>query len=96
MAKRNPDEYVILILTERDLNARDRVDIAQVDKTNFRWTRSDMDQADRVDFIGRDGVSVTMKERPYHGGQKICTVGRPESFLRFEIDMPWAPSPLLY
>lgn len=96
MANKNPNEYVILILTTRDLRERDLPDSAAVNSTYFRWTRHDMEQADRVDFIGRDGVSRTLKERTLHSDQKVVTVGRPESFLRFEIDMPWAPSPMLY
>lgn len=91
MPKRNPEEYVILIVRDHDLSSRDPILSENVRTEHFRWTRADFEQADRVDFLDRKGKTRTLKERPYHDGQRIVTVGRPESFLHFDIQMPWAP-----
>jgi hypothetical protein len=95
MARKDYGTYVILMLFRRDLQPEARqVALEKIEWEDLRWTRKDVEYADRVDLIDLDGTCRTMKLRPYHG-HPITTVTRPDSFEKFEIDMPWAVGPYL-
>lgn len=96
MAVGYPDTYVILMLFRRDLVASERdKPIDEIEWSDFRVTRKDIEYADRVDFIDLDGTCRTMKKRNQYGltPKKVCSIARPEAFdfLKVRRAMPWWP-----
>lgn len=94
MAVDHPENYVILMLFRRDLHTWEQEKpIDEIDWSDIRVTRKDIERSDRVDFIDRDGTCRIMKQRKPNAEfpKKAVSVCRPASFEFFNVreSMPY-------